>query len=55
MKCVCQSAWEIHCAYGCVHVCAYCHVADLLNITLNLEELADRVEDLVRDHPAKQL
>ncbi len=55
MKCVCQSAWEIHCAYGCAHACAYCHVADLLNITLNLEELADCVEDLVRHHPTQQL
>ena len=55
MGCVCQPAWEIHCAYGCAHACAYCHVGDLVNVMLNLEELADRVEGLVREHPAQKL
>jgi len=55
MGCVCQSAWEIHCAYGCAHACGYCHVGELVNVMLNLEELADRVEDLVRQHSDQQL
>ena len=55
MDSVCQSAWEIHAAYGCLHSCAYCHVGDFVNIMLNLEELADRVEDLVRQTPQQQL
>ena len=42
-QCVCQSAWEIHCAFGCLHACDYCHVPPYFNIMLNLEELADRV------------
>ncbi|MBN1341113.1 MAG: hypothetical protein JXQ73_00435 [Phycisphaerae bacterium] len=55
MGSVCRRAWEMHCAYGCAHACAYCHVGDLLNIMLNLEELADRVERFVGERPGQQL
>ncbi len=55
MDSVCQSAWELHCAYGCPHSCAYCHVGDLLNIMLNLEELADRAEEFIRAHRRQRL
>ena len=41
--CVCQTAWEIHCAYGCLHACDYCHIPPYFNIMANLEQLAERV------------
>ncbi len=55
MDSVCQTAWEVHCAYGCAHACGYCHVGELLNVMVNLEELADRTEALVRAHPEQLL
>lgn len=41
--CVCQTAWEIHCASGCLHACDYCHVWPCHTIMLNLEELAGAI------------
>lgn len=49
--CVCQPAWEIHSAFGCLHACDYCHVGSFLNIMTNLEALAARVETLFAAHP----
>jgi len=40
---VCQSAYEIHSIYGCLHACQYCHVGTILNVMLNLEEWSDRL------------
>jgi len=53
--CVCQSAWEIHCAYGCLHACDYCHVPPYFNIMLNLEELAGRVRAFGETIPSQHL
>lgn len=39
-SCVCQSAWEFHCALGCLHACDYCHIQRHFTIMLNLEDLA---------------
>lgn len=38
---VCQTALELHCAYGCLHACDYCHIGEALNIMVNLEALAE--------------
>ena len=54
-RCVCQSAWDIHCAYGCLHACDYCHVAPYFNIMLNLEELAARVREFGETIPEQNL
>lgn len=49
--CVCQSAYEVHSAHGCLHACTYCHVGTFINILCNLEELAAHVEMLMAEHP----
>jgi len=48
---VCQSAYELHCAFGCLHGCTYCHVGDVVNITLNLEEYLERLDDFLPRFP----
>ena len=53
--CVCQSAHEIHCAFGCLHACDYCHVAPFFNIMLNLEELAERIRAFGETIPRQNL
>ena len=53
--CVCQSAYEIHCAYGCLHACDYCHIPPYFVIMLNLEELAERVRGFGETIPWQQL
>ena len=52
---VCQSAWELHCAYGCLHACDYCHIPPYFNIMLNLEELAERVREFGEGLPGQKL
>ena len=53
--CICQSAWEFHCAFGCLHVCQYCHVAPLFNIMMNLEDIAERMKAFGENIPEQQL
>jgi spore photoproduct lyase len=53
--CVCQSAWEIHSAFGCLHACDYCHVQGYVNLMLNLEEFARRLPHLFALCPSQQL
>ena len=48
---VCQTAWELHSAWGCLHRCDYCHVGGFLNIMVNLEELADRLRPFMAENP----
>lgn len=54
-NCVCQPAWELHCAYGCLHACDYCHVPNWFLVNLNLEELAARVRAFGDDIPEQNL
>lgn len=44
---VCTDAYELHSAWGCLHICDYCNVLDYLNVMVNLEELVDRFQELV--------
>lgn len=48
---VCQTAVELHGAYGCVHACDYCHIGTVLNIMTNLEALVERLPELWAEHP----
>ncbi|MEW6355004.1 MAG: spore photoproduct lyase family protein [Planctomycetota bacterium] len=48
---VCQTAYELHCAHGCLHGCAYCHIRKLLTIMLNLEEYIERLDDFIKTAP----
>ena len=52
---VCQSAWEVHSVYGCLHACDYCHVEDFVNIMVNIEELIQHLEALMKKNPQLQL
>jgi len=47
---ICQTALELHCAYGCVHACDYCHIGNLLNIMTNLEAMAEHFRDVVAEN-----
>ncbi|MEN6643734.1 MAG: spore photoproduct lyase family protein [Armatimonadia bacterium] len=44
---ICQTAVEIHCAYGCLHACQYCHIGNVLTIATNLEALTDALPGLI--------
>jgi len=44
---ICQTALEVHCAYGCLHACDYCHIGSLFNIMTNLEALADHLRGVM--------
>ncbi len=48
---VCQNAWELHSAWGCLHRCDYCDVGNYLNLLVNLEEFVERLDGLVRANP----
>lgn len=48
---VCTNAYELHCAWGCLHRCDYCNVLDFLNIMVNLEELVERFDSLLAQNP----
>ena len=48
---VCQDAWELHSAFGCLHRCDYCHIGGFANIMVNLEEVVERLPDLVDENP----
>lgn len=52
---VCQSAWELHSIYGCLHACRYCHVGRLVNVMLNLEQVRDRLHELFALQPSQRL
>lgn len=48
---VCQTAIEIHGAYGCVHECQYCHIGSVFNIMTNLEALVEALPRLWAENP----
>ena len=52
---VCQDAWEVHSAFGCLHRCDYCHIGGFLSIMVNLEELVERLPQLLAENPWLQL
>jgi spore photoproduct lyase len=52
---VCQSGWEVHSAYGCLHACDYCFVPSYFNIMLDIDELADRLRSFGETIPEQKL
>ena len=48
---ICQTAIEIHGAYGCLHECQYCHIGSVFNIMTNLEALVDALPGLWAENP----
>ncbi len=52
---VCQSAYELHSAYGCLHHCDYCFLGNTMMVVLNLEELLSHLDRLIEDNPHQGL
>ncbi len=52
---VCQNAYDLHSAWGCLHACDYCNIGEFLNIHLNLEEIVERLDPLLDANPWLQL
>lgn len=52
---VCQSAYEIHSIFGCVHKCDYCSLTNIVNMMLNLEEFVAELDGLVKRTPWQTL
>jgi len=52
---ICQNAWEIHSATGCLFKCDFCSFEDFLNIMLDLEEWAEHLEQLIVENPQQAL
>lgn len=48
---VCQNAYELHSAWGCLHICDYCNIGNFLNIMLDMEEFVSRLDDLLAANP----
>ena len=48
---VCQSAWELHCAEGCLHGCRYCFIGNIVTIKLDLENYIEPLRELVDSAP----
>ncbi len=52
---VCQSGFEVHGAYGCLHACDYCFIAGYFAVMLDLETLTDRLRRFGDGVPDQQL
>ena len=47
---ICQDAYDLHSAWGCLHACDYCCIGTFLNIHLNLEEMVERLPAILDEH-----
>lgn len=52
---VCQSAWEIHSARGCLFKCDYCMYEDFVMLMMDLEQWSEHLEQLIDDNPNQSL
>lgn len=52
---ICQAAWEVHSIFGCLHACDYCHVENFVNIMLNIEELIQKLKEIIAQNPTQLL
>ena len=48
---ICQNAYELHSAWGCLHSCDYCNIGNFLNIMLDIEELVEHLDGLMKANP----
>jgi len=48
---VCQNAYLLHSAWGCLHCCDYCNIGSLLTIMLDIEDMVEHLDDLVTVNP----
>lgn len=52
---VCNTGYEIHTTFGCLHSCAYCHVGNALTIMLDIEKFIEKLGALMVDNPWQKL
>ena len=52
---VCNSGYEIHTAFGCLHSCTYCHIGNALTIMLDIEKFTDKISVLMQNNPWQKL
>ena len=52
---VCQSALELHAAFGCYHRCDYCFCDPFFHIACDLESLLDALPQYFAQYPHQQL
>lgn len=52
---ICNSGYEIHTSFGCLHSCSYCHVGNALTIMLDVEKFIDNLKVLTDEHPWQKL
>ncbi|MFH1455865.1 MAG: spore photoproduct lyase family protein [archaeon] len=54
-KVYCNSAYEIHSVFGCLHRCTYCHIGPTITMMLNIEDLIKQVGCLMDKTPWQKL
>ena len=52
---VCNSGYEIHTAFGCLHSCSYCHVGNALTIMVDIEKFTEKLSSLMQNNPWQKL
>ncbi|MFH1064512.1 MAG: hypothetical protein V1729_05505 [Candidatus Woesearchaeota archaeon] len=51
----CNSAWEIHSAFGCMHSCSYCHIGNYFTIMVDVEKTIEKLGGLIENNPQQKL
>ncbi len=51
----CNSAYEIHSVFGCLHRCSYCHIGAPVTMMLNIEEMIENLESIFKKNPNQHL
>ncbi len=54
-KVKCNSGFEIHTAFGCLHRCRYCHIDQALTIMLDIEKFTEKLQLLIKNNPQQKL
>lgn len=52
---ICNSGYEIHTSFGCIHSCSYCHVGNVLTIMLDVERFIENLRSLMENNPWQRL
>ncbi len=52
---MCNSGFEIHSAFGCLHSCTYCHVGNALTIMLDTEKFIEKLDILMKNNEWQRL
>ena len=53
---ICQPAWQLHSVTGCPFRCAYCWLGNVINIRVNIEDLADfTAREIARLNPPQTI